>query len=123
MTPSHAEQWKCAGCGAPGLERSCDCVTDVVCLVTPSTHKHEPPRLSLPPCMMPDGGEACAAFHQQAKELEQARVDRSLAEGEIVLLRQDIADRDQFLEIIHQTRMFGIWREHRAGYRKLGVGK
>lgn len=76
MTPSQAE-WKCAGCGAPGLERSCDCVTDVVCLVTPTTHEHavkiEPPRLSLPPCMMPDGGEACAAFHQQAKEVARLR--------------------------------------------------
>jgi hypothetical protein len=22
--------WRCAGCGAPGIERSCDCPTDVV---------------------------------------------------------------------------------------------
>ena len=43
-----APKWKCAGCGKPGLERTCDCVTDVVCRVMPgSYHEHtiktEPP--------------------------------------------------------------------------------
>lgn len=34
-------EWKCAGCGKPGLERTCDCVTDVVCRVMPgSYHEH-----------------------------------------------------------------------------------
>lgn len=35
-----AAEWKCAGCGKPGLERSCDCVTDVVCRAEPGNHEH-----------------------------------------------------------------------------------
>ena len=38
-------------------------------------------------------------------------------------LRRGIADHEEFLTIIHQARMFDIWREHKKGYRKLGVGK
>lgn len=36
----HGPVWKCAGCGKPGLEHCCDCVTDVVCRVNETTHEH-----------------------------------------------------------------------------------
>jgi hypothetical protein len=54
--------------------------------------------------------------HDSALEYENMR-------QEAARLRRAVADRDEFLEIIHHTRMFEIWREHRAGYRRLGVGK
>lgn len=33
-------EWHCAGCGAPGMQRSCDCVTDVICRCIDGKHEH-----------------------------------------------------------------------------------
>ena len=50
-------EWKCSGCGKPGLERSCECVTDIVCRVSGEKHEHavkttpEPKRVRT----LPDG--------------------------------------------------------------------
>jgi hypothetical protein len=62
--------------------------------------------------MMPDAHSQ----HERELEYENMRL-------ECQRLRRGIADHEEFLGLIHQTRMFDIWREHKKGYRKLGVGK
>ena len=52
--------------------------------------------------------------HERELEYENMRL-------EVKRLRQGVADRDEFLEIVHQTRMFEIWRTRKEGYRRLGV--
>ena len=48
--PKAGDDWHCANCGAPGIARSCDCVTDVVCRCIGGKHHHEVKvRPSLPP--------------------------------------------------------------------------
>ena len=32
--------------------------------------------MSLPDCMMPDGGDACAAYHELVQQLAEARQER-----------------------------------------------
>ena len=62
--------------------------------------------------MMPDAHSR----HDRDLEYENLRL-------EVVRLRSTVADMEEFLQIIHQDRMFGIWHQRKAGYRRLGVGR
>lgn len=62
--------------------------------------------------MMPDAHSR----HERDLEYENMRLEAGR-------LRRAVADFEEFLRIIHQDRMFEIWRTNKAGYRKLGVGK
>jgi len=61
--------------------------------------------------MMPD------AHSQHERELEYENLRLEAAR-----LRRGIADHEEFLRIIHQDRMFEIWRSRKEVYGKLGVG-
>ncbi len=60
--------------------------------------------------MMPDAHSR----HERDLEYENMRL-------EALTLRRAVADMEEFLRIIHQDRMFDIWRVRKEGYRKLGV--
>ena len=61
------------------------------------------------------GGDYSAVWQRTMLTYEELRERLTQAQN-------DIAERDAFLNIIHQTRMFQIWRTRKESYRKLGVG-
>ena len=62
--------------------------------------------------MMPDAHSR----HDRDLEYENLRL-------EVARLRSAVADMEEFLQIIHQDRMFNIWRVRKAGYRRVGVSR